>query len=423
MVDGRMVYSSEALPESSRQEAVYYDDEPAKEPWASQEPREIIDPELREATYGDDAFVEVYLRFEDPLVLPQFYVADTLEPADSFHNQSIRNKNEQLASAIREARAPFYQHVTDIIESQLEGKVLYESMLNNALTVELPREEVKSLENLPDLQRAYLVSNDLRPLSQTTANGRATIQSDPYYAAYSGKHFAPIALIDTGVRTTHNLLQGAVANSYQCANLVGQTSCYLMSPTDRPQDVDTAGHGTSSASILAANSGGGNNYRGILQGYINSYKIFNLSYSPGAVGNSTLTPFQSAIVRSVLDGNKVISASIGSPSLLFGVIADVAFDNNVAVVAGAGNSGPSRSSIQYPGAAHKVLAVGAIELGPLGGQFFKQSRGPTSDNRVKPDIQAPTATEAASARDDSSLHIYGATSGATPYAAGAAALT
>lgn len=408
MVDGRMVYSSEALPESSRQEAVYYDDEPAKEPWASQEPREIIDPELREATYGDDAFVEVYLRFEDPLVLPQFYVADTLEPADSFHNQSIRNKNEQLASAIREARAPFYQHVTDIIESQLEGKVLYESMLNNALTVELPRNSVKLLERLPSLQQASLVLNDILP--SNVSAGRSMIQSDPYYAPYSSNSYAAIAVIDSGIRTTHMLLQGVIGNAYDCTG--STASC---TPNDAAGDVwFINGHGTSSAGIIAGNNAINNNYRGLTQGLINSYRVFD-----GPSSGQTIWT-QRAINQAPINGNKVLSMSIGSTDSALGSEADGAFNAGSIVVAAIGNTGPSNGTGQYPGLGHKVLGVGAIDFRL--GQFNEQSRGPASDNRVKPDIQAPTGTIAAAANADGGTQQYTHTSGATPYAAGAAAL-
>jgi subtilisin family serine protease len=53
---------------------------------------------------------------------------------------------------------------------------------------------------------------------------------------------------------------------------------------------------------------------------------------------------------------------------------------------------------------------------------YYQSCGPTLDNRIKPDIQAPTNTETASNVSDTSLQVFTGTSGATPYAGGAAAL-
>jgi len=68
-----------------------------------------------------------------------------------------------------------------------------------------------------------------------------------------------------------------------------------------------------------------------------------------------------------------------------------------------------------------------------GSPSFTQGRGPTVDKRTKPDVQAPTNTETASNgcvrhkdcrhfRSDGAILPFGATSGATPYAAGAAAL-
>src|SRR5690606_17646392 len=49
-------------------------------------------------------------------------------------------------------------------------------------------------------------------------------------------------------------------------------------------------------------------------------------------------------------------------------------------------------------------------------------RGPTTDGRTKPDILAPTNTRAASTTSNTALQVFGGTSGATPYASGAAAL-
>jgi serine protease AprX len=74
-----------------------------------------------------------------------------------------------------------------------------------------------------------------------------------------------------------------------------------------------------------------------------------------------------------------------------------------------------------PAIAHKVIGVGAFDLAS-GTQYGNQSRGPAPDNRFKPDIQAPTNSDTASSASDTAQRNFGGTSGATPYAAGAAAL-
>ena len=63
------------------------------------------------------------------------------------------------------------------------------------------------------------------------------------------------------------------------------------------------------------------------------------------------------------------------------------------VVAAAGNTGPAPESINGPGAAAKVIAVGAVAnfSGDGRGIYLSafSSRGPTLDGRTKPDVSAP----------------------------------
>ncbi|MDQ3871978.1 MAG: S8 family serine peptidase [Chloroflexota bacterium] len=68
-----------------------------------------------------------------------------------------------------------------------------------------------------------------------------------------------------------------------------------------------------------------------------------------------------------------------------------------------------------------MIGVGDFDV-VSGDQVNGQSRGPAPDGRFKPDIQAPTNTETASNASDTARRTFGGTSGATPYAAGAAAV-
>jgi serine protease AprX len=80
--------------------------------------------------------------------------------------------------------------------------------------------------------------------------------------------------------------------------------------------------------------------------------------------------------------------------------------------------GPTDSSITAPGNAHKVLAVGSIDvasevLDPSSG------RGPTSDSRWKPDIIAPAGILSACKSSPSCLGMFYDSSAATAFAGGA----
>jgi hypothetical protein len=66
-----------------------------------------------------------------------------------------------------------------------------------------------------------------------------------------------------------------------------------------------------------------------------------------------------------------------------------------------------------------VLAVGAVDV-HSGALEPTSGRGPTTDNRIKPDITGPTGVYvASSASDVATKHFYG-TSCALPFAAGLA---
>jgi serine protease AprX len=102
-------------------------------------------------------------------------------------------------------------------------------------------------------------------------------------------------------------------------------------------------------------------------------------------------------------------------------LADRAFDAGVATIAAVGNT-PGSNTAHSPANAHKAIGVGAFDvLHRI--TYSSQSRGPTRDGRIKPDIQAPHNTITASGWDDFGRWRFGpGTSGAAPYAASVAVL-
>ncbi|HEX3298763.1 MAG TPA: S8 family serine peptidase, partial [Actinomycetota bacterium] len=134
----------------------------------------------------------------------------------------------------------------------------------------------------------------------------------------------------------------------------------------------------------------------------------------------------------------VISLSLGSDLPSDGLDAisqavDAAVAGGKIVVAAAGNSGDVPGSITAPGSAKTAITVGAaaewsapssypyaskgVYLAPF------SSRGPTVDNRIKPDIVAPGVTIGAAQSGTVSTYVVeSGTSMATPYVAGVALL-
>ena len=89
------------------------------------------------------------------------------------------------------------------------------------------------------------------------------------------------------------------------------------------------------------------------------------------------------------------------------------------VVVSAGNDGPGARTIGTPADGDSVVAVGATDS--LGRTAGFSSRGPTADNRIKPEVSAPGVSLVV-AHIDSGLAVASGTSFAAPLVAGVAAL-
>ena len=74
------------------------------------------------------------------------------------------------------------------------------------------------------------------------------------------------------------------------------------------------------------------------------------------------------------------------------------------------------------GAPVMVAVSNAVKVGLVGGVVGSSSRGPSAENRLKPEIGAPGASVSAIAGTGTGTEAFGGTSGATPMVAGAAAL-
>jgi serine protease AprX len=108
-------------------------------------------------------------------------------------------------------------------------------------------------------------------------------------------------------------------------------------------------------------------------------------------------------------------------------------ENGVVVCVAAGNMGPAGHTIGSPGAAERVITVGACEAEPAesGDEVADfSSRGPTATGQVKPDVVFPGVGIVAPRASGSALGVavgadymsLSGTSQATPFATGTAAL-
>lgn len=348
----------------------------------------ILKDRLARLPEGGSDIQRVAISFEDDLKLPRFAETVAGEPTDSPANQQVIARNNELIRQIEAARKPEYDRLMGKLEP-LGIRIVELSWLTSSLTVELPLKFIPQVLTIP--QVLYITSTEeTSPLPDQVDDGRRLINSDSFF-----NQGAPIndggmiALIDTEVRESHtHISQGSYSRVRNQFNCYSSTSCTIKnSGLDDP-----CNHGTSSAAILSANTP--NPYRGVTGIGIDVYDIYPTG-GPPCKG-----PYEAAVRAfdaAINHGHKVIVAEMqfdaGDGNDL-ALRADRAFDTGAVVIAANGNYGwdrdrsspiPYSVSVRSPANAHKAIGVGAF-YADTGGQYVEQSRGPTDDGRIKPDI-------------------------------------
>jgi subtilisin family serine protease len=279
---------------------------------------------------------------------------------------------------------------------------------------------VGRLQESPEVVYLQPAAGDEEPPDDGNPNNdaqdaRVLIVSDPYFNL--GLTQPWIGLLDTGIRPTHVVFNSPshIAWLRDCVN--GGPNCNATgNPGYDPTDF-AWNHGTSTAGIITGNNRLGNAWRGVTEVRLDSWQIYT------AAGLSS-----SAAVRGIQGGvaafDKVLVGEIQAAESETGAIAtaaDNAYDAGLIFVSANGNFGPDSSTVRSPGIAHKVIGVGGF-MTETQAQYGNQGRGPATDGRYKPDIQAPTWSETAANGSDTAMQVFTGTSGATPYASAAAML-
>ncbi len=154
----------------------------------------------------------------------------------------------------------------------------------------------------------------------------------------SGGTGITVAVLDTGIDTDHPDL---VANTIVCVG-IGYATCE-----------DDNGHGTHVAGTIAANG----NIIGVApEANLMAVKVLDKR------GRGYTDDIAAGMRYAVDNGANIISMSLGGgESSLINSAVTYANDNDVLVVASAGNSGPTEGSIGYPAAKSGVVAVAAFD--------------------------------------------------------------
>jgi len=226
-----------------------------------------------------------------------------------------------------------------------------------------------------------------------------------------------VAVLDSGIRTTHEALNGKVILEEN----------FSEAPTVR----DVFGHGTGTSYIVAGEHVGKS---GVAPGAkIMSMKVLN----DNGLGTDEMVVDAiervCELVQEAVDNNlpmtdemypNTINLSVGSeddgdPDAPMRVACQVAVeDYGVQIIAAAGNSGPDMTTILSPATDPLVIAVGGLKTW----EFIvwdRSSRGPTLEGVVKPDLVCwAEDIEIASHRADDEYEVKTGTSFSTPMLVG-----
>ncbi len=301
----------------------------------------------------------------------------------------------------------------------------------------LPMEEV--VQGLPVLKtetRAdYLVvaAEDLNDVRAAVANlpgvsyveddqilSTLVVPNDPRYSSQygpemMGAHQAwsvvgygsttiEVAVLDTGIRATHEDLAANYIGGYDYVNNDANPN-------------DDCGHGTHVSGTVAAVTDNAKGVAGMSQASIIHHKVLGPVgglFSVTCSGSSS--DINEAIMDAADDGVRIISMSLGGGGYSNSGDAAVnyAWNRNVLVVAASGNDSNS-NSVSYPAAYDNAIAVGALTSSKV--------RASYSNGGAELEITAPGSNvESTYNGNDADYSSLSGTSMATPHVAGALAL-
>jgi type VII secretion-associated serine protease mycosin len=214
-----------------------------------------------------------------------------------------------------------------------------------------------------------------------------------------------VAVVDTGVRATHQDLAGSVIPGLDLAD---DAATY---DGARNGEVDPGGHGTHVAGIIAAHPNNGVGIAGAAPGV----KIMPIRVLD-ANGSGSSSNVAQGIIWAVDHGARVINLSLGGgPSDGMRVAIQYALTHQAVTFAAAGNSYQSGNQPTYPAAYPEAVAVAAINSSIQHASF--------SNTGTYVDIAAPgDMIWSTYGGGDAQYALMSGTSMATPYASATAAL-
>ncbi len=297
---------------------------------------------------------------------------------------------EEMLKTIRDSASEGYvvQHafhlipVVSLLATSDAVKALAESDVITTLGLDAERSAMPL--TLPSSEEPVEASLDYESPEEVVS------ADDLWSQGYNGTGVT-VAVIDSGVQSTHPDLQGRLIGFRDFVNGLND-----MNPSDGINAYDDNGHGTATAWLVA---GSGVASGGLLKGMAPGADLLIIKVLDDT-GSATDSAIATGIEFAVDNGADIISMSIGGPWTDTGIAdpsimaSSAAVAAGVAVVVAAGNDGPAAFSINSPGVAEDVITVGA-SAGSIAVTDFS-SRGPVERRHLqpiglhaKPDVVSP----------------------------------
>jgi len=353
--------------------------------------RQKIRPELLQAIDSAKAPVDGY-------GLPGYQ--PKIEKIGKAIAQAIQIKNGKTTVLLDIENEGELEKISQMIEAK-GGKVKGKFKIGKTIVAEVPVNEIESIAKNSEVEQIW-------PDFEVNAVEEPTQQINASYAwnlnLYGqGKK---IAVLDTGIDSTHPALQGRVGAEENFS--------------DSQSTTDVFGHGTHVAGIIAGS--------GEVQGVAPQAELLN-----GKVLNDSGSGSASSVIAginwAIAQGANVINLSLGAPieednTPLNQAVRDAVARGAVVVVA-SGNCGsncPSSScggftGVTMPGNTAEAVTVGTVDKSNNAACF---SSGELRGGKIKPDVMAPGLGIVSSV--PGGTEAKSGTSMSTPFVAGAAAL-
>jgi subtilisin family serine protease/outer membrane protein assembly factor BamB len=335
------------------------------------------------------------------------------------HRILVRPRPTRLSETRNEERAIRARTRREF--SEFEGARVLELDAADSADAAIARLRASGLYDVVErdiLRHPLIVPNDLsfaqqwglKNTGQSSGIAGADINATTGWDTLTDASSVVVAIIDSGIRTTHEDLAGNLWNSngVHGINTIGSTT------TNDPTDDD--GHGTHVAGIIGAS---GNNTLGIA-GVAWRTKLMGLKFIP-ADGSGTLSDELECIQYAVSHGAQLINASFGSDtsSAIELSAIQTARDAGIIFVAAAGNDSANNDTTpSFPSnyALDNIVAVAATTRTDALADFSNYGAGAV-------DLGAPGQAIYSTYKDsDKSYATLSGTSMATPHVAGVLAL-